>query len=772
MGLAYHCGRISICSRVALDLAVGEDRPHLEEVGARRQVDERGVVASVLGDLPVVVQPLDAVGVAVVREREVEIGELQREGVAVVGEDEPSGDVDVPGQQDVAPEAFADADPVVVDGQSGDAGAERFVVEREVGARDGVVTVGGSGVDLFAVDQTALKRVVSDPVVADGPSRADVVGRKDGVADRPDALPVGRHDPYGEPRSGNFADRILVPDVESRIGSDEDPVALAVERLGADAGRQFDRPDLVGFGVDRDRAFVGGDEAQVAVYGDLRGDVARKTAVGGAEVQIGAVVGRRTLQQPLLVDDEDSPFVGADPEPAAIVLADAVHPRGVVVPGGLRDGEAAETVTRVFIEVQSAVRGDPDADLVGIQTADLVVGDALFDAAVIGLEPGGVLGVDADQPVLAAQPERPFPILAEGPDGQTLVAAGDRSQRDEGVEAASGGHADAVVGGDPDVAAVVFVDARDDVVGNRRGVARFVYEVLPPAVGAEDEDPLVGAGPEAPVAAAAETAHGDVIEQHRGLAGGGVEADQSVFGPEQQRPRNLERRDDVADQIAVPAVEQRNGDLLHLAGAVLCINAVVGSEVGLSVDLAAAGDVRSVEDLPRTAGGEALPVAGQEHEPRGGADPQRIVVLEQRADVELGAGLDLFEAVADRIVERQPLVGPDQHPLSVAQAEQGVDRIVAQRGGVLRVVYVGNRSVRVVADQTVGRSGPDVSVVVGDDGEDRVEAVPEPLEVGADGLGSDLSGQAGQKQPEQDGQAEEDRFMCHGALCLYDFIQI
>ena len=79
---------------------------------------------------------------------------------------------------------------------------------------------------------------------------------------------------------------------------------------------------------------------------------------------------------------------------------------------------------------------------------------------------------------------------------------------------------------------------------------------------------------------------------------------------------------------------------------------------------------------------------------------------------------------------------------------------------------------RVVADQAVGRSGPDVSVVVGDDGEDRVEAVSEPLEVGADGLGPDFSGQAGQKQPEQDGQAEEDRFMCHGALCLYDFIQI
>lgn len=130
-------------------------------------------------------------------------------------------------------------------------------------------------------------------------------------------------------------------------------------------------------------------------------------------------------------------------------------------------------------------------------------------------------------------------------------------------------------------------------------------------------------------------------------------------------------------------------------------------------------------------------------------------MFEQRPDVEVTAGPDPFEAVADRVVEAQPLIGPDQHAFAVVQAEQGVDRVVAQRGGVLRVVHVGDRSVRVVADQTVGRSGPEVSVVVGDDGEDRIEAASEPLEVGTDGLGLHLSDKAGQQQSEPDREGDK-----------------
>ena len=755
--------------RVFLNPAVGEDRPHLEEVGARGEVDEGGVVAAVLGDLPVVVESFQAVGVAVFGEREVEIGEFQRERVAVVRQHEPVGDVDVAGQQDVVSDPLADADPMVADVQTRDARPERFVALGEVLARNHVIAVGRPGIDLLTVDKTAQQRVVADPMVPDSPPRTDVVGRHDGVADGPYALLVGGDDPDGEPRSGDLADGVLMPDVEPGVGPEEDPVSETVESLRADPAGQPDGADLARFGVDRHRALIGGYEAERAVYGDLRGDVAREAGIRGAEMQVGGVARGRVFEQPALVDDEHAALVGADPEPSAVVFADAVHPRGVVAAGRFRDREAAEAPRGVFIEVQSAVRGDPYADLVGMQTADLVVGDPSVGASAVGFEPGRRIPPDADQPVLPAEPERPFAVLAHGADGESLVAPGDGFQMHEGVETALHGHADAVVGGHPDVAPRVFVDPGDDVVGDRGGVARFVDDVLLPAVGPEEVDALVGPGPEVAAFRAHEAAHGDVVELHAGLSGRGVEPYEPVLGSQEQRPGDFCRGDDVVDEVAVPAVEQRNGNFADAAPLLPLVDFVVRAEIDVSVDLAAAHDVPVPDDLLAFGPGESLLVTGQEHQTRGGSHPEGVVVFEQGPDVARAAGVDAVEPVDGGVVEAQPAVGADQNAVVFRGAEQGVDRVVAERRGVVFVVEVGDCAVRVVSGQAVRRSGPDVSAAIRYDGECRFETAPESLEIRTYGLGCSAVRAGCQKQKQRCGDRLEDDLSSHVFETLYRF---
>ena len=366
---------------------------------------------------------------------------------------------------------------------------------------------------------------------------------------------------------------------------------------------------------------------------------------------------------------------------------------------------------------------------------DLPVG-----GAAVGFEPRRGVPSDPDEPVLAAQPERALAVPAHGPDGEALVAAGDGFQPDEAVKTALHGHADAVVGGDPDVAAVVLVDARDDVVRDRGRVARLVHNVPPLAVGTGDVDAFVGSHPQAAVAAAHEAAHGDVPEFDGRFQRRGVEPHQSVFGAEQQGAFAVPGRGDVADEVAF----------------------VVRPEIERSVGLAAAGDVPLADDLLGTDLFEALPVPREQHQSRGGADPQRVVVLEQGADVPRSAGIEVFEIVVLGVVEAQSAVGAGEHSaVAVLDAQERVDRVVAERSGVVALVGVGHRAVRIVARQAVRRAGPDVTVPVRRDGEDRIETVVELLEIGACDWGTALLREA----REEDQQSPGDRSQGYLARC-------
>lgn len=388
---------------------------------------------------------------------------------------------------------------------------------------------------------------------------------------------------------------------------------------------------------------------------------------------------------------------------------------------------------------------------------DLPVG-----GAAVGFEPRRGVPSDPDEPVLAAQPERALAVPAHGPDGEALVAAGDGFQPDEAVKTALHGHADAVVGGDPDVAAVVLVDARDDVVRDRGRVARLVHDVPPLAVGTGDVDAFVGSHPQAAVAAAHEAAHGNVPEFDGRFQRRGVEPHQSVFGAEQQGALAVPGRGDIADEVAVPAVEERDVDLAHATVGRALVDFVVRPEVERSIGLAAAGDVPLADDLLGTDLFEALPVPREQHQSRGGADPQRVVVLEQGADVPRSAGIEVFEIVVLGVVEAQSAVGAGEHSaVAVLDAQERVDRVVAERSGVVALVGVGHRAVRIVARQAVRRAGPDVTVPVRRDGEDRIETVVELLEIGACDLGTALLREA----REEDQQSPGDRSQGYLARC-------
>ncbi len=228
-----------------------------------------------------------------------------------------------------------------------------------------------------------------------------------------------------------------------------------------------------------------------------------------------------------LGEDEESPVVGAGPEPPEGVLRDAVHPVGKIFSGRLGDvivGNAGEPDA-----VKAAVGGNPDRSAVRVERAHLDVGEAVAWGRGVGAEKFHIAASgESSQAVHSAAPQRAVWGADERGDihsfGDIFV------QGDERVVGLERGDGRAVVGAEPQIAVPVDAGGPDYIVGDAAGVAKVVTEGFQKgAVSRKGEKAVVRARYKAAAGEIEKILHRNARQKGTELSGSGVKEEKSLF---------------------------------------------------------------------------------------------------------------------------------------------------------------------------------------------------------------------------------------------------